>query len=70
MKPDQVNVEDEVHECIIESIEAKQDLKPVKILSYFMGENNLTKAELALELNVSRLLITEILNYKRNNRKR
>lgn len=51
---------------LIESIGTKEEMNPVEILSYLMDENNLTKAELARQLNVSRQLITEILNYKRN----
>ncbi len=51
---------------LIESIGTKEDMNPVEILEYLMSENNLTKAELARQLNVSRQLITEILNYKRN----
>ncbi len=50
----------------IESIGIKEDMNPVEILQYLMDENQLTKAELARQLNVSRQLITEILNYKRN----
>lgn len=50
----------------IESLGVKEDMNPVEILQYLMDENNLTKAELARQLNVSRQLITEILNYKRN----
>ena len=55
---------------LIESFGAKEDMDPVEILKYLMDENNLTKAELARQLNVSRQLVTEILNYKRNISKR
>ncbi len=51
---------------LIESIGTKEDMNPVEILEYLMVENSLTKAELARQLGVSRQLITEILNYKRN----
>ena len=54
----------------IEEIGIDEDLNPVEILQYLMDENKLSKAELARQLNVSRQLITEILNYKRNISKR
>ena len=50
----------------IASIGIKEDMNPVEILQYLMDENGLSKAELARQLKVSRQLITEILNYKRN----
>lgn len=50
----------------IESNGIKEDMNPVEILQYLMDENKLSKAELARQLNVSRQLITEIINYKRN----
>lgn len=50
----------------IEVIGEKEDMKPVEILEYLMKENSLTKAALARQLDVSRQLVTEILNYKRN----
>lgn len=50
----------------IESIGNNEDMNPVEILNYLMNENGLTKAELGRQLKVSRQLITEILNYKRN----
>lgn len=54
----------------IEAIGKSEDMNPVEILQYLMEENKLTKAELARQLEVSRQLITEILNYKRNISKR
>jgi len=54
----------------IETIGNNEDMNPVEVLQYLMDENKLTKAELARQLNVSRQLITEILNYKRNISKR
>jgi len=54
----------------IETIGNSEDMNPVEILQYLMDENKLTKAELARQLKVSRQLITEILNYKRNISKR
>ena len=50
----------------IESIGNNEDMDPVQILQYLMNENEITKAELGRQLKVSRQLITEILNYKRN----
>ena len=50
----------------IESIGIIEDMNPVELLKDLMEENKITKAELARELNVSRQLITEIINYKRN----
>lgn len=50
----------------IETIGNKEDMNPIEILEYLMEENKLSKAELARQLDVSRQLITEILNYKRN----
>jgi len=50
----------------IESIGNNEDMNPVEILQYLMDENQISKAELARQLDVSRQLITEILNYKRN----
>jgi HTH-type transcriptional regulator/antitoxin HigA len=54
----------------IETIGQSEDMNPVEILHYLIAENKLTAAELARQLNVSRQLITEILNYKRNISKR
>lgn len=50
----------------IEQLGIKEDLNPVETLKYLIEENSLTKAELARQLNVSKQLITEIVNYKRN----
>ncbi len=50
----------------IESIGIQEDMNPIETLQYLMEEHKLTKAELARQLIVSRQLITEILNYKRN----
>jgi len=51
---------------IIQSIGNAEDMNPIEILQYLMDENKLSKAELARQINVSRQLVTEILNYKRN----
>ena len=54
----------------ITEIGIDQDLEPVELLDYLMSEHRLTKSALARELAVSRQLVTEILNYKRNISKR
>ena len=54
----------------IREIGEDQDMEPVELLAYIMSEQQLTKSSLARELGVSRQLITEILNYKRNISKR
>lgn len=54
----------------IQDIGEEQDMEPVELLAYLMSEQQLTKAALARALGVSRQLITEILNYKRNISKR
>ena len=46
------------------------DMEPVELLKSLMSEHNLTKSELARKVGVSRQLITEIVNYKRNISKR
>lgn len=50
----------------IEEIGNSNDMEPVELLKYLLDENNLTKSDLARQLDVSRQLITEIVNYKRN----
>ena len=55
---------------VIEQIGSEHDLDPVELLKYLMDEHNLTKSALSRELEVSRQLITEIVNYKRNISKR
>lgn len=51
---------------MIEKIGIKEDLSPVELLDSLMKDHQLSKAELARQIGVSRQLITEILNYKRN----
>lgn len=48
------------------TIQAPIKMDPVEMISYLLEENNLTKSKLAKELEVSRQLITDILNYRRN----
>lgn len=54
----------------IQEIGIPEKMNPVELLVYLLEENNLNKSELARQLNVSRQLITEIINYKRNISKR
>ena len=48
------------------TIETPRGMNPVEMISYLLQENNITKSRLAKELKVSRQLITDILNYRRN----
>ena len=50
----------------IDEIGVRENMNPVELLVNLMEEHIITKAELARQLNVSRQLITEIVNYKRN----
>lgn len=54
----------------ISEIGIPEKMDPVELLVYLLAENDLTKSELARQLDVSRQLITEIINYKRNISKR
>lgn len=72
LKKDQDKIE--LLELLIEDFDNKtidqfgipQDLDPVELIAYLLEEKKLTKSQLARQLNVSRQLITEIVNYKRN----
>jgi len=44
----------------------KLTFKDYEILQYLIEENGLSKSQLAKQLDVSRQLITDILNYRRN----
>ncbi len=48
------------------TIERPKAMNPVEMIQYLIDENNLNKSQLAKQLNVSRQLITDILNYRRN----
>ena len=48
------------------TIEKPQGMNPVEMIQYLIDENELSKSQLAKQLNVSRQLITDILNYRRN----
>lgn len=54
----------------IQEIGFSEKMDPVELLVYLLTEHNLTKSALAKQLKVSRQLITEIVNYKRNISKR
>jgi len=46
--------------------EFSEEMNPVEIIAYLLEENGITKSELSRDLKVSRQLITDILNYRRN----
>lgn len=48
------------------TIETPKEMSPVEIIAYLIEENNLSKSQLAKEIGVSRQLITDIINYRRN----
>lgn len=48
------------------TIEFKNKMNPIEIIEYLLEENDITKSQLARELNVSRQLITDVLNYRRD----
>ena len=54
----------------IEELGNPKDMEPVELLKYLLNENSLKKSDLARQLKVSRQLITDIVNYKRNISKR
>lgn len=61
----------ELIEILIDEYESRTihfepKMNPVEILEYLLKENNLSKAQLSRELGVSRQLITDILNYRRD----
>ncbi len=48
------------------TIEQPKGMNPVEMIQYLIDENSLSKSQLAKQLKVSRQLITDILNYRRN----
>lgn len=48
------------------TIPMKKSLDPVEVLAYLLEVNDLSKSQLAREVQVSRQLITDILNYRRD----
>jgi len=72
---DSNQLEIELIEILIDEFENRviatpKKMNPVELISYLIEENSLTKSKLAKELDVSRQLITDILNYRRNISKR
>lgn len=43
-----------------------REMNPVELLKYILTEDEISSAELARDLDVSKQLISDILNYKRN----
>ena len=54
----------------IEELGNSKRMNPVELLIDLMEDHSISKSELARQLEVSRQLITEIVNYKRNISKR
>jgi len=48
------------------TIQTPKGMNPVEMISHLIEENSITKSQLANDLKVSRQLITDILNYRRN----
>lgn len=48
------------------TISFSNKINPVQTLTYLLEVNNLSKSQLAKNLGVSRQLVTDILNYRRN----
>jgi len=48
------------------TIEHSTKMNPVQVILYLLDENQITKSQLSRELDVSRQLITDILNYRRS----
>lgn len=48
------------------TMEAPSELAPVELIASLLDLNNLSKSQLAKDLGVSKQLITDILNYRRN----
>lgn len=48
------------------TLESPKEMDSVETIEYLLLENQLSKAQLARELNVSRQLVSDILNYRRS----
>lgn len=48
------------------TIEKPKGMDPVEMIQYLIEENGLSKSQLAKEIDVSKQLVTDILNYRRN----
>lgn len=55
-----------INEFESREIDYKKDLNPVELLDYILTEDNISQAQIARELKVSRQLISDILMYRRN----
>ena len=42
-----------------------EDADPIELIKYLMAENNLKSVDLAAQLNISKSLVSDILNYRR-----
>lgn len=65
----------ELIEILIDEYEAREvefeaDMNPVELLEYILEEEEISKSQLARELDISRQLITDIMMYRRNISKR
>lgn len=61
----------ELIEILIDEYESRNivfnpSMNPIEVLEYLLEENEITKSQLAREINVSRQLISDILNYRRD----
>lgn len=48
------------------TIEFEPSLNPIELIEYLIKENQISKSQLARELKVSRQLVTDVLNYRRD----
>jgi len=48
------------------TIDFSNQMDPVEIISYLLKENQISKSQLSRELGISRQLVTDIMNYRRN----
>jgi len=61
----------ELIEILIDDYESRTmafnpKMNPIEVLNYLLKENEMTKSQLAKALNVSRQLISDIINYRRD----
>ncbi len=61
----------ELIEILIDEYESRTihfnpKMNPVEVIEYLLKENNITKSQIARDLDVSRQLITDILAYRRD----
>ena len=48
------------------TLDHSSDMNPIELLNYILTEDEISKSQLARDLGVSKQLISDILNYKRN----